>query len=471
MDTFFLPSNETLYLNNKELYEIPHPHPHTKHNLYLLDCSYNNISIIQPHISSYYELKILYLNCNEITEIPDCIQSLKQLYKFEIDQNRLKIISDPISHLTKLKTFSVSKNSIRTITPLLYNCIELTHFDITSNKIVNIPENTRSLNKLRYLYFSNNYFNEIPNEIYQLEDLNTLYLIGNRITNISNNISSLKKLAYLNLTNNDIEYISPELYSIYTLVSLLLSNNNIRIIDKNISNLIDLKYLYIDNNYIESLPAEMIRLTNLKYICYIGNNNIYIPHILIRLFNKNIYNVYDDKQNVHNRYIQESIKDSLFYLLNKHKINNTSEHIINIVLNDDILQPDVKKLIINYIKEDNIHTVLHCTFEDVFTVVWHELSSYDINIQIEIKKRINEEIYESECKCFTGILSRTINCLSGFCPYVCIKLNDSENIGNIISIAYSKYINIDEIKNYVKHELTAQGYPDDIINKWIEHIY
>ena len=42
--------------------------------------------------------------------------------------------------------------------------------------------------------------------------------------------------------------------------------------------------VYIDNNYIESLPAEMIRLTNLKYICYIGNNNIYIPHILIRLF-------------------------------------------------------------------------------------------------------------------------------------------------------------------------------------------
>jgi len=44
----------------------------------------------------------------------------------------------------------------------------------------------------------------------------------------------------------------------------------------------------------------------------------------------------------------------------------------------------------------------------------------------EIKEVLNEEIKDSLCKCFTGRLSRMINCLSGFDPRVQVKISESE---------------------------------------------
>ena len=60
------------------------------------------------------------------------------------------------------------------------------------------------------------------------------------------------------------------------------------------------------------------------------------------------------------------------------------------------------------------------------------------DLQIEIQKRLNEEMQESECKCFTGRISRLVNCLSGYSDKVKIKISENEEISNIISIIMKK---------------------------------
>jgi hypothetical protein len=54
----------------------------------------------------------------------------------------------------------------------------------------------------------------------------------------------------------------------------------------------------------------------------------------------------------------------------------------------------------------------------------------------EIRKILNEEMKDIMCKCFTG---RLVNCLYGFDSRVSIKINDKEQILNIIIKIRNQY--------------------------------
>ena len=90
----------------------------------------------------------------------------------------------------------------------------------------------------------------------------------------------------------------------------------------------------------------------------------------------------------------------------------------------------------------------------------------------EILNILNMEMQDSECKCFTGRMSRLVNCLNGFDENVQIKIADNEQIANVILQIKNKY-NEDEtekIKEDVEKQLTELGYSSEIINSWMEHI-
>ena len=63
-------------------------------------------------------------------------------------------------------------------------------------------------------------------------------------------------------------------------------------------------------------------------------------------------------------------------------------------------------------------------------------NDFDEQVQIEIKHILNQEMTDSICKCFTGRLVRTINCLNGFSSLVNIHIKDSEQIANIIFLFF-----------------------------------
>jgi hypothetical protein len=93
----------------------------------------------------------------------------------------------------------------------------------------------------------------------------------------------------------------------------------------------------------------------------------------------------------------------------------------------------------------------------------------------EIKAILNNEILDAECKCFTGRLSRLVNCINGFSDLVEIKINDNQQIGNVIilirnELELKKEYTIEEHKKRVEEELKMRGYDDAVINEWIEEI-
>jgi hypothetical protein len=82
---------------------------------------------------------------------------------------------------------------------------------------------------------------------------------------------------------------------------------------------------------------------------------------------------------------------------------------------------------------------------------------------------------DSICMCFTGRISRLINCLNGFTDLVKINIADNQQIGNIIIIVKEKLeldnnYNIENHKYLVKKELIERNFSSDIIEEWINFI-
>jgi len=76
------------------------------------------------------------------------------------------------------------------------------------------------------------------------------------------------------------------------------------------------------------------------------------------------------------------------------------------------LTQKTKEIITEYIDTNDINSILNITFKELFIAVVIEMNKLSLDLQIEIQKRLNEEMQESECKCFTGRISRLFNCLS-----------------------------------------------------------
>jgi hypothetical protein len=116
--------------------------------------------------------------------------------------------------------------------------------------------------------------------------------------------------------------------------------------------------------------------------------------------------------------------------------------------------------------------MLNITFKELFIAVVIEMDKLSPDLQIEIQKRLNEEMQDSECKCFTGRISRLVNCLSCYSDKVKIKISENEEINNIISVIMNKrgLKPIEMLKEEVREALTERGYADDKIEEWLEYV-
>jgi hypothetical protein len=236
--------------------------------------------------------------------------------------------------------------------------------------------------------------------------------------------------------------------------------------------LIQLRELWIYGNQIKEIPLEICHLIQLEYFSYHNNPienllNPIIQRFINRIENRNkqIKNVYNDSQNVHSSSIQQSVKSSIYNLMKEVKEPFNYNY-----MDDSILMKQTKQLLNDYCKNEEIHSQLECTFGELLDSIFLEISKMDEEKQMEIKKRINEEIKDSIGMCFTGRIVRIVNSLSGYSDKVSINISDSEEIGNVISLMKSKYMEIDEIKKNVEKELLERGYNLDVINEWIQFI-
>ena len=111
-----------------------------------------------------------------------------------------------------------------------------------------------------------------------------------------------------------------------------------------------------------------------------------------------------------------------------------------------------------YCNDETIHSILNITFGELL------LNVYSLTLcnahSDEIFAVMNIEMNDALCKCFTGRISRLVNCLNGFDDNVKIGVSDNEQIGNIIiSIENNEY----NLETHKQLDMT-------MINEWLDYL-
>ena len=344
---------------------------------------------------------------------------------------------------------------------------------LNNNNLTSIPPEIGKLRSLIYIWLNNNNLVSIPPEIGQLRNLTCLLLNNNNLTSIPPEIRQLTNLEQLFLECNNLISIPSEMGQVRSLTYLSLKNNLLTSIPYEIGQLGNLTILHLSRNNLTSIPPEIGQLRNLTNLSLENNPIEHIPLNVARILERQrrvLQGVYADAQSVHNATIQQTLRETMMRLLNE-KI--TDNDVIPLVLSDLVLTPFAKESLIEYSRDDSIHTGLNVSFSDVLIIVWNRIMVSPHSE--EIKAVLNTEMTDAECKCFTGRISRLVNCLNGFDELVIIKISDNEQIGNVISVVKTK---LEEANEYTveRHKAEAGkrlhelGVKDEEIAIWMEYI-
>jgi Leucine-rich repeat (LRR) protein len=361
----------------------------------------------------------------------------------------MKEINIPNEQITKIVF-----NMINVLPATIGNLTTLTHLELSYNELTKLPVSICNLNNLTILDLRFNTLTELPETIGNLTNLTCLDLSINKLTKFPETIDNLTNLTHLDLSINELSEL-PDI----------------------IGNLTNLTHLDISYNRLTELPLSIINLRRLTEFVYSDNEfDVFPPQIqrFINTIDNNISNiqVYNDGQNVHNQAIQLSLKHSLEKLTTQ-KFNINKETIQEEIANDDTLTRETKQLVNSFCNNTEIHSLLLLSFQDVLEYVWETIKLFDKDNQKEIKRIMNQEMSDSAGMCFTGRVSRLINCLNGFSDLVSIEISDNEQINNIILLTKQRLgddYTPDKHKELVENELRERGYSVELITEWLGFI-
>jgi len=189
--------------------------------------------------------------------------------------------------------------------------------------------------------------------------------------------------------------------------------------------------------------------------------DIRFQRFIQRMQNYNNHGIFTDSQNIHATSIQTSTKQSIDTLFKDAFDCSKDDMIKECIMWPISCLPDL----LTYLDDTDVHTILLVSFYDVFIKVFGRIMSHPN--KMDIISRLDDELKESKCKCFTGKLTRLVNCLVGFYDDIKICISDSERIGAIILSTLDGREMDDELKKICVDKLKAIDIADDEIEKWL----
>jgi Leucine-rich repeat (LRR) protein len=174
--------------------------------LMIQNCSIENIEIL----CNLKNLTILYLNNNQIQEVPKCFENQKRLKTLVLENNNLFTIDCVLEKLSSLENIYVGNNLWLDIPKFFDNLSsvssQIIELSLSGCRLEKFPKKIFEFKKLQRLYLNNNHITEIPDKIQKLENLEELFIDDNLIDDLSPT-SNLPDLEILSVTFNKIEVV------------------------------------------------------------------------------------------------------------------------------------------------------------------------------------------------------------------------------------------------------------------------
>uniref|UniRef100_A0A3Q3AAP4 Leucine rich repeat containing 7 n=1 Tax=Kryptolebias marmoratus TaxID=37003 RepID=A0A3Q3AAP4_KRYMA len=244
---------EELYLDANQIEELPKQLFNCQ-ALKKLSLPDNDLSNLPTTIASLVNLKELDISKNGIQEFPDNIKCCKGLSVVEASVNPITKLPDGFTQLLNLTQLFLNDAFLEYLPANFGRLSKLRILELRENHLKTMPKSIHRLTQLERLDLGSNEFSELPEVLEQLHSLKELWLDNNSLQSIRGSIGKLRQLRYLDLAKNRIEMLDSDVSGCEALEDLLLSSNMLQHLPDSIGMLKKLTTLKVDDNQLTSLP-------------------------------------------------------------------------------------------------------------------------------------------------------------------------------------------------------------------------
>ncbi|CAM5113726.1 unnamed protein product [Eretmochelys imbricata] len=247
---------EELYLDANQIEELPKQlfNCQSLHKLSLPD---NDLTTLPASIANLINLRELDVSKNGIQEFPENIKNCKVLAIVEASVNPISKLPDGFSQLLNLTQLYLNDAFLEFLPANFGRLTKLQILELRENQLKMLPKTMNRLTQLERLDLGSNEFTEVPEVLEQLSGLKEFWMDGNRLTLLPGLIGSLKQLTYLDVSKNNIEMVEEGVSGCESLQDLLLSSNSLQQLPESIGSLKKVTTLKIDENQLMYLPDSI----------------------------------------------------------------------------------------------------------------------------------------------------------------------------------------------------------------------
>ncbi|XP_007523553.2 erbin isoform X1 [Erinaceus europaeus] len=254
---------EELYLDANQIEDLPKQlfNCQSLHKLSLPD---NDLTTLPASIANLINLRELDVSKNGIQEFPENIKNCKVLTVVEASVNPIAKLPDGFSQLLNLTQLYLNDAFLEFLPANFGRLTKLQILELRENQLKMLPKTMNRLTQLERLDLGSNEFTEVPEVLEQLSGLKEFWMDGNRLTFIPGFIGSLKQLTYLDVSKNNIEMVEEGISACEGLQDLLLSSNSLQQLPETIGSLKNVTTLKIDENQLMYLPDSIGGLVSIE---------------------------------------------------------------------------------------------------------------------------------------------------------------------------------------------------------------
>uniref|UniRef100_A0A8C2MEQ5 Erbin n=1 Tax=Cricetulus griseus TaxID=10029 RepID=A0A8C2MEQ5_CRIGR len=254
---------EELYLDANQIEELPKQlfNCQSLHKLSLPD---NDLTTLPASIANLINLRELDVSKNGIQEFPENIKNCKVLTIVEASVNPISKLPDGFSQLLNLTQLYLNDAFLEFLPANFGRLTKLQILELRENQLKMLPKTMNRLTQLERLDLGSNEFTEVPEVLEQLSGLKEFWMDGNRLTFIPGFIGSLRQLTYLDVSKNNIEMVEEGISTCENLQDFLLSSNSLQQLPDTIGSLKNVTTLKIDENQLMYLPDSIGGLRSIE---------------------------------------------------------------------------------------------------------------------------------------------------------------------------------------------------------------
>ena len=219
----------------------------------------------------------IYLNDNELTEIPEAIGELSRLRRLNVSGNRLTTLPRSIGRLVQLQVLGASGNQLTELPETIGRLSGLQELDVGGNRLESLPEPVFGLAQLRIVDASSNRLTELPEAIGRLSGLQELDVRDNYLESLPVAIFRLAHLRVLDASSNRLEVLPEAIGGLIQLRRLSASGNRLAALPEAIGRLARLQEVDIGGNQLVALPNALRELRSLRRLSLHDNPGLALP--------------------------------------------------------------------------------------------------------------------------------------------------------------------------------------------------